>query len=126
MWTKQNDKSQSDYRHVRTLTATGRRFAVIGGGFVGSEIAAALAMNGKEVVMIFPDQDVGKRVFPRDLSRYVSSFCKQKGRGVLSWNVWGQVQAAHELIAESGSFTPKDLEGLLPVRSSVVRGMVEN
>ena len=38
-------------------------------------------------------------------------------RGVLLWNVWGQVQAARELIAESGPFTPKDLEGLLPVRS---------
>ena len=40
-------------------------------------------------------------------------------RGVLLWNVWGQVQAARELIAESGPFTPKDLEGLLPVRSKV-------
>jgi hypothetical protein len=36
-----------------------------------------------------------------------------------------QVQAARELIAESGPFTRKDLEGLLPVRSSVVRGVVE-
>jgi 3-phenylpropionate/trans-cinnamate dioxygenase ferredoxin reductase component len=37
-------------------------------------------------------------------------------RGVLLWNVWGQVQAARELIAESGPFTAKDIEGLLPVR----------
>ena len=38
-------------------------------------------------------------------------------RGVLLWNVWGQVQAARELIAESGPFTPKDLEGRLLARS---------
>jgi NADPH-dependent 2,4-dienoyl-CoA reductase/sulfur reductase-like enzyme len=43
-------RTLSDYRRLRALTGTGRRFAVIGGGFIGSEIAAALAMNGKEVV----------------------------------------------------------------------------
>jgi len=77
-------RTLSDYRRLRALAATGRRFAVIGGGFIGSEIAAALAMNGKEVVMIFPDQDIGERVFPRDLSQYVSSFYKQKGIELLA------------------------------------------
>ena len=52
-------RTLSDYRRLRALTETGRRFAVIGGGFTGSEIAAALALNGKEVVMIFPDKDIG-------------------------------------------------------------------
>ena len=77
-------RTLSDYRRLRALTATGRRFAVIGGGFIGSEIAAAMAMIGKEVVMIFPDQDIGERVFPRDLSQYVSSFYKQKGVELLA------------------------------------------
>ena len=77
-------RTLSDYHCLRALTATGRRFAVIGGGFIGSEIAAAMAMIGKEVVMIFPDQDIGERVFPRDLSQYVSSFYKQKGVELLA------------------------------------------
>ena len=38
-------------------------------------------------------------------------------RGVLLWNVWAQVQAARELIAEPGPFTSRDLEGRLPARS---------
>src|SRR5512139_3448806 len=37
-------RTLSDYRRLRALTATGQRFAVIGGGFIGSEIAAALAL----------------------------------------------------------------------------------
>jgi len=37
-------------------------------------------------------------------------------RGVLLWNVWGQVQAARELIAAPGPFTPRDLEGQLPAK----------
>jgi len=77
-------RTLSDYRRLRALTETGRRFAVIGGGFIGSEIAAALALNGKEVVMIFPGKDIGDRVFPSALSQFVSSFYKQKGVEVLT------------------------------------------
>src|SRR5262245_21148852 len=40
-------RTLDDYRRLRALTEAGRRFAVIGGGFIGSEIAAALALNGK-------------------------------------------------------------------------------
>src|SRR5690349_22367325 len=77
-------RTLSDYRRLRGLTETGRRFAVIGGGFIGSEIAAALALNGKEVVMIFPGKDIGDRVFPHPLAQFVSNFYKQKGVEVLA------------------------------------------
>ncbi|PPK72958.1 NADPH-dependent 2,4-dienoyl-CoA reductase/sulfur reductase-like enzyme [Methylobacter tundripaludum] len=73
-----------DYRRLRALTETGRRFAVIGGGFIGSEIAAALAMNGKEVVMIFPGKAIGDRVFPSPLAQFVTSFYRQKGVEILA------------------------------------------
>jgi NADPH-dependent 2,4-dienoyl-CoA reductase/sulfur reductase-like enzyme len=36
-------------------------------------------------------------------------------RGVLLWNVWGQVEAARRLIAEPGPFRAEDLKGRLPV-----------
>ena len=77
-------RTLSDYRRLRALTETSQRFAVIGGGFIGSEIAAALALNGKEVVMIFPGKDIGDRVFPRPLAQFVSNFYKQKGVEVLA------------------------------------------
>jgi 3-phenylpropionate/trans-cinnamate dioxygenase ferredoxin reductase subunit len=32
-------------------------------------------------------------------------------RGVLLWDVWGKVDAARELIAQPGPFTPADLQG---------------
>jgi 3-phenylpropionate/trans-cinnamate dioxygenase ferredoxin reductase component len=77
-------RTLSDYRRLCALTETGRRFAVIGGGFIGSEIAAALALNGKEVVMVFPGQGIGDRIFPRELSQFVSGYYKQKGVEVLA------------------------------------------
>jgi 3-phenylpropionate/trans-cinnamate dioxygenase ferredoxin reductase component len=72
-------RTLADYRRLRALCEKGDRFAVIGGGFIGSEIAAALTMNGKKVTLIFPGRDVGERLFPRDLARYVSSIYKEKG-----------------------------------------------
>jgi 3-phenylpropionate/trans-cinnamate dioxygenase ferredoxin reductase subunit len=72
-------RTLADYRRLRGLTEKGDRFAVIGGGFIGSEIAAALTMNGKKVTMIFPGDEIGDRMFPRDLAKYVSAIYKAKG-----------------------------------------------
>ena len=72
-------RTLSDYKRLRGLTEAGQRFAIIGGGFIGSEIAAALTMNGKGVVLIFPGQEIGERLLPRELAKYVSGVYRQKG-----------------------------------------------
>jgi NADPH-dependent 2,4-dienoyl-CoA reductase/sulfur reductase-like enzyme len=77
-------RTVGDYTRLRELAGRGEQFAVIGGGFIGSEIAAALAMNGKKVVMAFPDAGIGGRMFPRDLSTFLIDYYRQKGVEVLS------------------------------------------
>jgi 3-phenylpropionate/trans-cinnamate dioxygenase ferredoxin reductase component len=77
-------RTLADYRRLRALTEKGKRFAVIGGGFIGSEIAAALSMNQKEVVMLFPGKSIGDRVFPSELSQFVTNFYREKGVELLS------------------------------------------
>ena len=72
-----------DYRRLRTMAAERRRFAVIGGGFIGSEIAAALAMNGREVTIIFPDRGIGGRIFPAGLAEFLNRYYREKGVEVL-------------------------------------------
>ena len=72
-------RNYDDYRRLRDLSERGKRFAVIGGGFIGSEIAAALAMNGKTVVMLFPDEGIGARIFPAGLSRFLNDYYRNKG-----------------------------------------------
>jgi len=72
-------RTWSDYQRLRQLCRKGRTFAVIGAGFIGSEIAAALALHRKKVVMIFPGKEIGSRVFPKDLSRFVSDYYKKRG-----------------------------------------------
>ena len=77
-------RTLDDYQRLRSLTERGRRFAVIGGGFIGSEIAAALAMNGKEVLLAFPDEGIGGRLFPPDLAGFLNDFYRGKGVEVLA------------------------------------------
>jgi 3-phenylpropionate/trans-cinnamate dioxygenase ferredoxin reductase component len=56
---------------------------VIGGGFIGSEIAAALALNGAAVTMIFPETGIGARIFPEDLSTELVGYYRERGVEVL-------------------------------------------
>jgi len=72
-------RTLDDYMHLRDLAGAGHRFAVIGAGFIGSEIAAALAMNGREVVMIFPGVAIGENVYPAGLARSANEYYREKG-----------------------------------------------
>jgi NADPH-dependent 2,4-dienoyl-CoA reductase/sulfur reductase-like enzyme len=72
-------RTYDDYRRLRVLAEQSVRFAVIGGGFIGTEIAAALRMQGRDVVMLVPEQGLGARVFPSDLSRFLVDFYREKG-----------------------------------------------
>ncbi len=72
-----------DYLKLRTLSEQKQRFAVIGGGFIGSEIAAALAMNGKQVVMLFPEEGIGASLFPHGLNQFLNDYYRAKGVDVL-------------------------------------------
>jgi 3-phenylpropionate/trans-cinnamate dioxygenase ferredoxin reductase subunit len=72
-------RTLADYHRLRSLTKKGERFAVVGGGFIGSEIAAALAMNKKKVVMIFPGKRIGERIFPQSLSQFITTYYRKKG-----------------------------------------------
>ncbi len=71
------------YHRLRALAGDGVRATVIGGGFIGSEIAAALAMNECTVTIVFPDAGIGAKVFPADLSLFVNDYYRSKGVDVL-------------------------------------------
>jgi 3-phenylpropionate/trans-cinnamate dioxygenase ferredoxin reductase subunit len=77
-------RTLDDFQRLRDQTEKSKRFAVIGGGFIGAEIAAALTLNGKEVVMIFPDAGIGSRMFPPDLAGFLNAFYRKKGVEVLA------------------------------------------
>jgi len=73
-----------DYKTLRGLTEKSNDFVLIGGGFIGSEVAASLAMNSKKVTMIFPEDSIGARVYPAGLSEYISNYFREKGVEILN------------------------------------------
>jgi 3-phenylpropionate/trans-cinnamate dioxygenase ferredoxin reductase subunit len=104
-------RTLADYRRLRSLTEKYKRFAVIGSGFIGSEIAAALAMNGKEVVMIFPGDGICHRIFPRDLSQFVTNYYREKGVEIIAHESVAGLEERHAqqfLKSTSGREIPAD------------------
>lgn len=77
-------RSLDDYQAVREQADKGGRFAVIGGGFIGSEVAAALTMHGQKVTIIFPGPGLCHNIFPPGLVAHVNDYFKQKGVDVWS------------------------------------------
>jgi len=68
-----------DYRRIRDGAAEGKTALVIGGGFIGSEIAAALSFNKVKVTMLFPEEYLCKRVFVESLGRSMQNYFTEKG-----------------------------------------------
>ena len=106
-------RTLDDYRRLREIAGDGVRVAVIGGGFIGSEVAAALASNGCAVTIIFPGRGIGARLFPEDLASYVSDYYRKKGVTVLPDQLVDRVDA--------GSVTTK--EGTTIEADAIVAGL---
>ena len=85
-------RTLADYHALRAAAADGTRVAVIGGGFIGSELAAALASNGCAVTMIFPEEAIGTRLFPRDLALSLNDYYREKGVELVAGGLVGGVE----------------------------------
>ncbi|MGF1505398.1 MAG: NAD(P)/FAD-dependent oxidoreductase [Anaerolineae bacterium] len=72
-------RTLGDYKHLDQLIESRDRFAVIGGGFIGMEVSASLAMNGKQVTTIFPEDHIGGLVFPEELASHITTVYEEKG-----------------------------------------------
>jgi len=77
-------RTVKDYQRLREMAGEGKKFAVIGGGFIGSEITAALAMAGSHVTMLFPEVGIGALAYPHDLSQFINGYYRDKGVDVLA------------------------------------------
>jgi len=68
-----------DYLHFERHLERFRHALVVGGGFIGMEMAAALHHAGKGVTLLFPEEYPLKRVLPRDLGLFVADYYREKG-----------------------------------------------
>ncbi|KIO49718.1 NAD(P)/FAD-dependent oxidoreductase [Nitrosospira sp. NpAV] len=107
-------RTADDYRKLRELSERGSDFVVIGGGFIGSEIGAALAMNNKRVTMIFPESGIGARVYPRPLVEFINSYYREKGVTVLASETIKSVRiAGDKTIVTTGNGAEISADGVV-------------
>lgn len=72
-------RTVSDYQKLRDLAKTKDSFLIIGGGYIGSEVAAALRMQGKQVSMVFPEDGIAARLLPAAMSSFINDYYESKG-----------------------------------------------
>ena len=72
-------RTVDDYRQLRRLAVAGARIAVVGGGFIGSELAASLAGVGCEVSMLFPAGSIGSGRYPPALATFLDDYYRERG-----------------------------------------------
>jgi NADPH-dependent 2,4-dienoyl-CoA reductase/sulfur reductase-like enzyme len=77
-------RTLDDYKSIRGLASEGKKAVIIGGGFIGSEIAAALNVNKVDVTMIFPEDYLVQRIFPADLGNAIQKHYAGRGINILN------------------------------------------
>jgi 3-phenylpropionate/trans-cinnamate dioxygenase ferredoxin reductase subunit len=68
-----------DADRIRAEVAAGRRAAVIGMGFIGSEVVASLRQQGVEVVVIHPERTPLFRVLGDDVGEVIAQLHRARG-----------------------------------------------
>ncbi|MCP8854595.1 NAD(P)/FAD-dependent oxidoreductase [Latilactobacillus sakei] len=74
----------SDYRRLRKFSGNGQHVVIIGGGYIGTELAASLAQNNTEVTVIFPEQSLGEGKFPEKIRAEYEEAFKENDVAILS------------------------------------------
>ncbi|MDJ1114755.1 NAD(P)/FAD-dependent oxidoreductase [Microbacterium dauci] len=98
-------RSAEDYRTLRELAGRGGHFVVVGGGYIGTEIAAALAGNGVETELVFPAEVLGDDTFPSGLARRYEDLFRNGGVQLTSRSRVSEVREegnAFHVVLDSG------------------------
>ena len=103
-----------DYQHLRAMADAKEHFVVIGGGFIGSEIAAALTMVGKKATMIFLEDAISGLIFPGDLAHFLNEYYREKGVEVITNDSVASVtKEGGRLIVRTGSGRAIETDGVV-------------
>ncbi|KAM9326544.1 apoptosis-inducing factor 1, mitochondrial [Gastrophryne carolinensis] len=78
----------SDFRSLESLSSSVGSITIIGGGFLGSELACALGRKGQqtnlEVIQMFPESGNMGKVLPEYLSHWTTEKVKREGVNVIT------------------------------------------
>lgn len=77
-------RSLEDYLLLEQRVGRIEHALLIGGGFIGLELAAAIRGKDREVTIVYPEEYPLRRVLPRELGLFVAEFYRGKGVETIS------------------------------------------
>jgi 3-phenylpropionate/trans-cinnamate dioxygenase ferredoxin reductase subunit len=112
-------RTLSDYKRLKEEVDKNNTFGVIGGGFIGSEIAAAIKIYkpSAEVTMIFLEEGIGERIFPKNLSKFLNEYYEEKGVKVQPR------ETVSNIVKEGEKFKVKTKRGKEFIFDTIVAGL---
>lgn len=72
-------RTVGDYRHLRELATDGARVVVVGGGYIGTEVAAALTRTGAQVTLAHSGTRILAHMLPESLTAHVEQVFADHG-----------------------------------------------
>jgi NADPH-dependent 2,4-dienoyl-CoA reductase/sulfur reductase-like enzyme len=94
-------RSLEDYLYFESYLPRFQHALVLGAGFIGMEMAAALRHAGKEVTLLYPDEYPLRRILPRGLGLFVADYYRERGVETVSGESVVRIEERGELIAHT-------------------------
>jgi NADPH-dependent 2,4-dienoyl-CoA reductase/sulfur reductase-like enzyme len=76
-------RSLDDSKLIRRSAERVKRVVVIGGGFIGMEVAAVLAQKGIAVTMVLTEDRISKRIFTPQISEFFETYYAARNVGII-------------------------------------------
>ena len=80
-------RTSADYERLRAIVDSDSHVVVVGGGYIGSEIASALVQNDVAVTLVLDLDDVQEQMFPRALASSLTQAFADRGVTVVHGSV---------------------------------------
>jgi NADPH-dependent 2,4-dienoyl-CoA reductase/sulfur reductase-like enzyme len=73
-----------DSESIRSKADGAEKTLVIGGGFIGVEVAASLTMRGNSVTLTYPEERMLSRIFTKEMDEFFVRYYREKGVEIVS------------------------------------------
>lgn len=72
-------RSFEDYRKLRSFSGNDQHVIVVGGSYIGTELAANLKLNNTQVTFVYPQEVLGDNRFPIELAKEYEALYRDAG-----------------------------------------------
>jgi 3-phenylpropionate/trans-cinnamate dioxygenase ferredoxin reductase subunit len=102
-----------DAENIRAAAKQASNAVVLGGSFIGMEVASVLSSSGLSVTMVFPEERVWQAFFTREISSYFADYYRKRGVTIMPGSrpraFEGEDGKVSQVILRSGQALPADL-----------------